>query len=116
MKIKLTEYFGDNIVITNMDRKVDVVTFTSIASNILNCFYEVAADLVKYDKKYKHTSKDIYIQGHSLKKHSTFVLKTLHLLLIPTKTRTEDCISRRDHCSSCQPQSHEGAIHDCPSH
>ena len=61
MKRNLTEYFGDNIVITNMDRKVDVVTFTSTASNILNCFYEVAADLVKYDKKYKHTSKDIYI-------------------------------------------------------
>ena len=37
---------------------VDVVTSRSTASNILNCFYEVGADLIKYDTKHKQTSKE----------------------------------------------------------
>ncbi|KAI0235012.1 hypothetical protein LSAT2_014604 [Lamellibrachia satsuma] len=72
MKGKLTEHFGDIIVITNINGKADVVTFKSTASNILNRFYEapklrdseaekmkivkVGADLTKHDIKCKQTS------------------------------------------------------------
>ena len=95
VKRKLTEHFGDIIVITN-NGTADLVIFRSTASNFLNSFYEapklrdskaekmrivkVGADLIKHDIKCKQTSKDTYstpMDISSLEKNSTFVPETL---------------------------------------
>lgn len=81
MKEKLKEHFGDNIVITCINGKADVVTINSTASTILRSFYEdskgsdsaeadkirvikAAAGLIKNDIKCKDTSKSIWTKFH----------------------------------------------------
>ena len=78
MKTKLLEYFGDKIIITDINGKANVVTFRTTASAILQEFYfrerqddldineeqmniiKTAAKLIKNDLKSIPTSSDSY--------------------------------------------------------
>ena len=39
MKAKLQEHFGDKIVVTNLQKKANVVTFQQTVKSIINEFY-----------------------------------------------------------------------------
>ena len=76
MKSKLVEHFGDNLIITELNGKLNVVTFRRTAANILYDFYQeqkkddpnmekmriikAAAKLIKSDIKSVDSSNDVY--------------------------------------------------------
>jgi len=76
MKSKLMEHFGDNIIITELNGKPNVVTFRRTAANILHDFYKeqkkedpniekirminTVAKLIKSDIKAVDSSNDVY--------------------------------------------------------
>lgn len=76
MKSKLMEHFGDNIIITELNGKPNVVTFRQTAANILHDFYKAqkkedpniekiqmintVAKLIKSDIKEVDSSNDLY--------------------------------------------------------
>ena len=76
MKKRVMEHFGDDVIITEINSRPNVVTFRSTAASILHKFYdlpiqqdpeseklriiETAANLIKNGIKIMDTSKDIY--------------------------------------------------------
>ena len=102
MKSRLQGYFGDSIVITNINGKADVVTFrtTAAAAAILQAFCDApkltdpkaeemrvvkaAADLIKNDIKCMTSSRETYPipeDTSSIEKNTEFVPQSLRLLL-----------------------------------
>ena len=100
MKKKVTEYFGDDVIITEIDGRPNVVTFRRTAASIMHKFYylpkkqyaeseklriiETAANLIKNDIKMMDTSKGIYPSPEdvgSVEKSLEFIAITLRLFL-----------------------------------
>ena len=101
MKAKLQEHFGDKIVVTNLQKKANVVTFQRTVKSIINEFYlqpkrecdeaekakrivETAAKLLKSDIKNLDVSSDSYPssdQMSSVEHNLEFIPEFLRLFL-----------------------------------
>ena len=100
LKKRVMEHFGDDVIITEINGRPNVVTFRSTAASILHKFYdlpkqqddeseklriiETAANLIKNDIKMMNTSNDIYPSPEdigSVEKKFEFVPITLCLFL-----------------------------------
>lgn len=98
MKARLQEHFGDQIIITEINGKPNVVTFGSTVANILHDFHaqpknvdleteklniiRTASRLIKSDIKLIKTSNDIYpLIETEAETNANFLPQTLKLLL-----------------------------------
>jgi len=99
MKAKIEEYFGENIIITNINGKPNVVTFRRTAASILEEFHlhqkdhadpeqekldiiKTAAKLIRSDIKLVETSNENYpLIETEVQKHVDFLPLTLKLFL-----------------------------------
>lgn len=99
MKEELQKYFGEELYITDLDGKSNVVTFRKTASSILHNFYlrqvndedgqkkmiiETAAELIKNDIKLQAASRVQYPSHDDIASRKTnleFVPESLQLLL-----------------------------------
>ena len=98
MKARLQEHFGDQIIITEINGKPNVVTFRSTVANILHDFHaqpknvdleteklniiRTASRLIKSDIKLIKTSNDIYpLIETEAETNANFLPQTLKLLL-----------------------------------
>ena len=99
MKAKLKEHFGDQIIITEINGKVNVVTFRGTADAVLQDFHarqkddperekmhiiQAAAKLIRDDIKSVKTSNESYPASHEIESEEEclkFLPETLKLLL-----------------------------------
>ena len=99
MKRKIEEHYGENIIIAKINRKPNVITFTTTAYKILHDFHqqstkddstsekmrviETAAKLIKSDLKLITHSKDHYPTSEEMnaEKAMAFVPESLRILL-----------------------------------
>ena len=110
MKRRIKDHYGDEIIITEINGKPNVVTFTNTASKILHDFHqqsemgdstsekmrviETAAKLIKSDLKLINQSKDFYPTSEEMSAENAMAfvpesLRTLLQTLFPAKSSTK---------------------------